>query len=82
MGGLTKVAIQWEVGAGRNMTCTEEILSLLKAKFSEKSNPLYILKDIWLGDLDEEGKIERFKRYSFSEGSSKFQVTAWTTQEN
>ena len=58
------------------MTCTEEMLSLLKNKFSEISNPLYKLKDISSGDLDEEGKIERFKRYSCSKGSSKFQVTA------
>ena len=40
VGGLTKVAIQREVGAGRNMTCTEEMLSLLKTKFSEKSRAI------------------------------------------
>ena len=43
------------------MTCTEEMLSLLKTKFSEKSNPLYIFRDISSEDLDEERKIESFK---------------------
>ena len=41
-GGLTKVAIRGEVGAGRNLTHTKETLSLLKTKFVEKSNHLYI----------------------------------------
>ena len=60
VGGLTKAAIQWEVGAGRNMTCTEEMLSLIKIKFSKKSNPLYIFTDTSSEDLDEERKIDRF----------------------
>ena len=41
-GSLTKVAIRGEVGAGRNLTRTKATLSLLKTKFGEKSNPLYI----------------------------------------
>ena len=59
-----------------------DMLSSLKTTFSEKSNPLYVFKDISSEDLDEERKIERFKKYISSKGSSKFQVTAWTTQEN
>ena len=54
---------------------TEEMLSLLKTKFGENSNPSDIFKDISSEDLDEQKKIERFKKYSSSKGSSKFQVT-------
>ena len=66
VGGLTKVAIQREVGAGRNLIGTDEM-----------SNPLYVFKDISSEDLDEERKIERFKKYISSKGFSKFEVTVW-----
>ena len=61
--GLTKAAVQREVSAQRNLTHAEEILSLLKTRFSEKSNPSYIFKDNSSEDLDKEMKIERFKKY-------------------
>ena len=64
VGVVTKVAIQQEVGAGRNVIGTAKM-----------SNPLHIFKDISSEDLDEERKIERFKKYSFSKGFSKFEVT-------
>ena len=56
VGGLTKVAIQWELGTGRNMIFTGEMLSLLNTKFSEKSNLLYIFKDISSEDLILKGE--------------------------
>ena len=52
------------------------MLSSLKTTFSEKSDPLYVFKDISSEDLDEERKIEMFKKYISPKGSSKFQVTA------
>ena len=53
------------------------MLSLLKTKFGEKSNPLYIIKDILSEDLDEERKIERFKKHETIKGFSKFQITVF-----
>ena len=51
-GSLIKVANLKEVGAGRNLTCTEEMLSLLKTKFTEKSNLLQkVFKDWKLKSL-------------------------------
>ena len=82
VGGLTKVAIQRVVSAGTNLTCTEEMFSLLKAKFCGKSNPMYIFKGISSEHLDEERKMENLKKYSSSKGSLKFQITVWATQEN
>ena len=75
VGGLTKVAIQRVVGAGTNLACTEEMFSLLKAKFCGKSNPMYIFKGISSEHLDEERKMENLKKYSSSKGSLKFQIT-------
>ena len=42
--GMNEVAIWWEVSAGRKLTCREEMVSLLKTKFSRKSNSLYIFR--------------------------------------
>ena len=53
-----------------------DMLSSLKTTFSEKSDPLHVFKDISSEDLDEERKIEMFKKYISPKGSSKFQVTA------
>lgn len=41
---MNEVAIWWEVSAGRKLTCREEMVSLLKTKFSRKSNSLYIFR--------------------------------------
>ena len=45
------------------------MLSSLKTTFSEKSNPLHVFKDISSEDLDEERKIEMFKKYISPKGS-------------
>lgn len=42
--GTNEVAIWWEVSAGRKLTCREEMVSLLKTKFSRKSNSLYTFR--------------------------------------
>ena len=62
------------------LTRTEEILSLLKTKFGEKSNFLYIFQGISSEDLDEERKIERFKKYTTIKSASKFQAIGFEPQ--
>ena len=42
VGGLTKVTIRREVGAGRKMIRSHEMVSFLAIKFERKSNPIYI----------------------------------------
>ena len=54
---------------------TEEMLSLLKTKFGENSNPLDIFKNFHQKSWMKKRKLKGLKNYSSSKGSSKFQGT-------
>ena len=74
VGGLTKLAVRRAVGAGTTMRDSEFIVNFLNEKFGDKSEPIYVFKNITCEDIEEERAEERYVKYMTVEGSSKFQV--------
>lgn len=74
VGGTVKCAIRRYVGTSGSILNAEEGTEFISQKFSEKTNPTYIVQQLHVDDLEESRKEARLKKYPTITGSDNFQV--------
>ena len=77
VGGLAKVAIRHEIGAGSFYSDSEDMVDFLSQKFVEKKDPVYHVKGIDVKQLKIAQADARLKYYHPIKGSNSFQVIAF-----
>ena len=81
LGGIAKIAIRREIGNGGYLEDAEDMVKFLKAKFHDKNNPAYIIKEIDTKHLEMVRTESRCHEVSTIKGSSLFQVIVFTPGE-
>ena len=74
MGGIAKICLRREIATGTFMSRAADMVTFLKEKFHEKSNPFYIVKEIDAKKLAIERANKKLRRYNQIVGSSNFHV--------
>ena len=74
VGGLAKVAVRHEIGAGPFFSDLEDMVDFLSQKFMEKKDPVYHAKEIDVKQLEVDWADARLKYYRPIKGSNSFQI--------
>ena len=77
VGGLSKVTIRRAIAGGQLIKKIDEMVDYMESKFSDKTYPRYVFRDISPIILEDKRMEDRLKKYRTIDGSSRFQVAVF-----